>query len=254
MLEYVPIDTDVLVILVAALLYLMNLGRLLHINEVLLVCGTGTKWTAVTPADGFLFHRRFAVFPRLFDPGSIVLRFHWPPGSGERPDPGTTFKSDIERTISSLVMPRIVCMALLPEIFLGIPLCYTLPDHHWPLLSVILLIYIQILLLVAWLFLRRRDLELTWSNSVSLAFESIVCLPYAINFHRNVAERALHASSIDVLDAAEHLLEINRLNQLRDYVGGALDDWLERTHSESGISRRLTELRGRLHRRQCDEL
>lgn len=244
--DYLPLQTDVLVFLLAGILYVTDLGRLLSSNEILLVRGTGGKWNVVTPADGFFLNRRFAVLPKVLDPGSTVIRLSWPTDAYSCSHATGTFRRDVEARTRSLVLPRIVCMALLPQIFLGIPICYALPIQNWPLLVAILLIYSQVLLLVTWLFLRRWELGLSWKDSVSVAIDSVVCLPYAINFHRKVGEKTLLPPNMDVFEAAQEVLDTAKLNQLRDYVGTVLDDWLERRPSGPGISRRLLELRSRL--------
>lgn len=253
MTEYFPVEPAVLVFVLAAFLYLTDLGRLLRFNEILLVCSTGKTWLSVTPANGFLFNRRHAVFPRLFDPGSVVLQFRWPVDRTVPSRASAVLACDVENTLRALRLPRVLCLTLLPEIFIAIPVCYNLPDNRLPLLIVLLWIYSQILVLVGWLFLRRQSLGLSWKESFGLAFESVVCIPYAINIHRKVADMAIRTKGVDLLDAGEQFLAADRMNVLRNYLREALDAWLKRQHANSTTSARVTGLQERLQRRPTDE-
>jgi hypothetical protein len=240
-------SAEVLVLPIAAFLYLTDLGRLLFVNEILLVAGTYSKWTAITPADGFFFRRRFAVFPRPYDPRTAVIRLSWPITSPNSPVPTKDIGQDIYTRLEALSVPRVVCALLLPEIFLGIPFAYALPNNDWPVLGMIVVIYIQILLLVVWLFSSRNELKMTGKDSVILAFESLVCLPYAINFYRKVAEKTICSSGMDVLDTGECLLEADGLKTLRDHIRNALDDRLEGEQGTAKISEGLARLQHRLN-------
>ena len=253
MSEYVPIGPEVLVLPVAAFLYLTDLGRLLFVNEILLVVGAYSKWTAITPADGFFFRRRFAIFPRPYDPGTVVIRLSWPTTSPKSPMQATDIRQEINTRLAALSVPRVVCALLLPEIFLGIPFAYVLPNNDWPILGMIVLIYVQVLLLVGWLFSSRSELKLTWKDSVLLAFESLVCLPYAINFYRKVAEKTICLSGTDVLDTGECLLEADGLKTLRDHIRNALDDRLEGEQGTAKISEGLARLQHKLNQGKKDE-
>lgn len=248
MSEFVPVEPDVLVFALASLLYLADLGRLLRTNEVLLVRGTGGAWRAVTPTNGFLFNRRYAVFPKWFDPGSIVLRFRWPGEARDASRPADAFRRDVESIQHALRLPRALCLSLLPTIFIAIPVCYSLPDNRLALLVVLLWIYLQILVLVGWLVRRRKVLGISWKSSLALAVEVIVCIPYAINFHRKVADRAIATDGVDLLRAGGQLLADDRLERLREHLRVALDPWLARQPADSALSGRLIAMREQLQR------
>ncbi len=246
--EYIPIRAEVLVLIVGIFLYLTDLGRLLYANEILLVGGANSKWSAITPADGFIFNRRYAVFPRPHDPGTVVMRFLWPTRTLDSSVRQLDTRQEIEARLQSLFVPRVLCTLLLPEIFLGIPLAYSLPSHNWPTFGMILFIYVQIICLVVWLLFSRNELQLPWKFSVLLAFESLVCPPYAINLHRKVAMKTICRSGADILDIGECLLAPHRLNMLRDHIRSAIDDRLEGEQDIAKELESLVRLRSRLNR------
>ena len=241
MATYLPISAEALVFILGALLYLTDLGKLLGRNEVLLVCGTVGGWCAITPANGFLFNRRHAVFPRWYDPGTAVLRFRWP----VRPGAERRWESTRKR-LDSMWLPRSVSLVLLPEIFLLIPLAYLHPVNHLSLLTVLLLVYLQALTMVSWLFLSRTRLCIGLKDSILIAFECLVCIPYSINFYRKVAEKVSQHNDADLLDASRNLLDEALHQKLSSNILTMLDDFLDSGLAHEKIVKELHDYRARL--------
>ncbi len=214
MFEYLPIGTDVLVLIVGVLLYLTDLGCLLYANEVVFVGRAESNWAALTPADGIRFSRRSAVLPRLYDPGSVVIRMLWLAKGSEERQVRPDLRESIEQKLRSLLVPRVMCTLLLPQIFLGIPIAYMQANYAWPTFWVIVLIYLQVLVLIVWLLMSRTALQVPWKMTLLLAFESLVCIPYAINFHRKLAARVASMSATNPADVARSLLPEDRLRRL----------------------------------------
>lgn len=245
MFEHILIRHDILVLVVAVVLYVADVSRLLYVNEVLLVRGAASRWSATTPADGLRFARRRLVFPRFLDAGCVVLLFQWPAGCVDDPTK-TVGVPDVEERLRTLLFPQHVCRLLLPEIFLGLPLAYYLAENPWPLLGLFVMIYVQIIGLVTWLFLKRRELVLPLRNCLLLTFESLICIPYAINLHRKVAELAVVDTHYDLLTMAERLLDADEEKALRLYIREAIDDRLARQGAARESVKELAALRSRL--------
>jgi hypothetical protein len=243
--DNILIREDILVILVAVLLYLSDIARLLYSNEILLVHGTRSDWSAITPSDGVRVARRRLVLPSILDPGSVVIRFQWPLDELRCTKTNVTGSAVNER-LRLLLFPKLVCLLLLPEIFVGLPVAYYLFRDNWILLSFLAIIYGQIITLVIWLFLSRHEFSLTWRSCFILAFESLICIPYAINFHRKVAEKTMNLVDADLLVTAECLLGTTEFNDLRTYIRDILDDRLTGHQADAKSSNKLVRLRARL--------
>ncbi len=218
MIDALAANADVLVFGLAVLLYLTDLGRLLYANEVLF-CGSG-RLRPLLPRQGFRFLGRFAVFPRFLDPGTVTLAFTWPSASMDA--------SGIEETLArhrdQLADPRLACRLLLPLIFVGVPVVYAMPNNAIPLLVTLAMIYFKILVLIAWLFWSRKRLNLPMRACVMWAFESLVCIPYAINLHRKLSAHLLAQIRLDVLDAGRELLAPNDFKRLATDLATAIND------------------------------
>jgi hypothetical protein len=224
-LDHLAIYADILVLILGAILYLTDLARLLHANEVLLVRRASGHWSALTPDNGLRFNRKYAVFARPYDPTAVTIRLMWP---SDR-TPRKNYRENLESQLKQLFVPRHFCALLLPEIFLGIPIAYSVLGNSTVTLAILAVIYLQILSLVAWLFLSRRKLGLTWKTCLLLAFESLVCIPYAINMHRKIAEKLVPSDVTDALGTCEQLLGKEQQLELKRYVRSVVDTQIERT-------------------------
>jgi len=238
-LDHLAIHADILVLILGAILYLTDLARLLHTNEVLFVGRASGSWFAMTPANGLRFSRKHAVLARPYDPGTVTIRLMWP---SDRTPP-ENYRKDLESRLQQLFVPRHFCTLLLPEIFLGIPIAYSLLGNSIITLAVLALIYLQILSLVGWLFFSRKKFQLSWKTCLLLAFESLVCIPYAINMHRKIAEKLVPADVTDALGVSEQLLDDEQQFELKRNVRSVVTTQIERnatsTPDLSGLRSRL---------------
>ncbi len=224
MFDHLAIYADILVLILGAILYLTDLARLLHANEVLFVGRANGTWSALTPANGLRFNRKIALFPRLYDPTVATVRLMWPSDK----TPKKKYKTNLESRLRLLFVPRHFCALLLPEIFLGIPIAYSVLGNSVLTLAILAVIYLQILFVVIWLFISRKKLQLTWKTCLLLAFESLICIPYAINMHRKLAEHLVPADVSDVLGAGEQFLDEEQQLELKRYIRTAVSTQIER--------------------------
>ena len=231
MLDHLTIYADILVLTLGAILYLTDLARLLHANEVLLVGRSSGTWSARTPDNGLRFNRKHAIFARPYDPTAITLRLIWPSDKTPQKD----YRENLESRLKQLFVPRHFCALLLPEIFLGIPIAYSVLGNSIVTLAILAVIYIQILSLVAWLFFSRRKLGLTWKTCLLLAFESLVCIPYAINMHRKIAEKMVPTDVTDVLGTSKQLLGEEQQLELKRYIRSAVSTRIERAGDKPAL-------------------
>jgi hypothetical protein len=205
-----------LLVLIAAALYLVDLAKLLYINELVFARGSGGGWSVHLPSTQIEIGRRFVVIARPLDPAVSVFRMAWPTLSLGKDRPAAeAIPNELAGLLRELRLPRLGCTLLLPQIFLGVPVLHVLGGTDLSLL-ILLIVYLQVAVLIGWLFVRRGHLRLPWSTCLLIAFESLVCVPYAINLHRKLSERLLPAVVPgDVVEAAALLLDGNAFEDFR---------------------------------------
>ncbi|MEM1176616.1 MAG: hypothetical protein AAGA33_03050 [Pseudomonadota bacterium] len=219
--DVLPIPAELLVLGLALLLYLTDLARLLFANEVLFSGTVKGHWKALTPANGFPFNRRNAVFPRVWDAGNIECRVAWP---SQPADSSQTIDDALSVLAKEAVFERLICRALVPQLFIGVPIAYSLPSNDLPTLVMIALIYLQVVALVVGVMIKRRRLCLSTGHAAWLAFESLVCLPYALNVFRKIGANLTSQARSDVLDLAARLLDADDRHELHERLRRSASD------------------------------
>lgn len=237
--DYLLLRTDLLVLGLAVTLYLVDCGRLISTRELLLAGTASGGWRVITPDRGFLFNRRHGVFPGLFDPGTALLRLSWPATAGDTDQTRTA----VQDLVTRLALPRRLCRVLFLLVFVGLPVAYYVPKDRLALAVLFLTVYASVLVLAVWLFIRRRALGLKLGTTVLLAFEILVCLPYAPNLHRKLFEKAWQARERDPLTVGAALLSAPAQDTLTQHLKAAserlttdapgLDAWQQRLEQHS---------------------
>jgi len=244
MLEWLYIQPDLLLFAVAAALYVYDLATPLSANEILIYrSGTGT-WVARTASQCREFGKRYLAFVRPLQPGTTIVRATWPRTLLDDADRGQALGGavcDVERRLRFL---RYQSTLLLLAIFAGLPfLCIFFGATA--LLAGIALVYAQALVMVASLLAKRRKLNLPWRSIAFILFESLICIPCAINLYRKIADRLLPIGA-DPIDLAEALLDAERSALLRRDLLQSLDQRIALSNGRDAKQNRLRRYRHRL--------
>lgn len=244
MLDYLPFRTDVLLLIVAVTLYIVDLARLLHINELLLIAEK-TGWSFRVPGKQIEITQRFLMIVRPYDPTAALLSYTWPGTSvGDKDSQSGEAFGEL---LDHLLVPLLICTALLPQIFFALPLLYLFGETTLPLLVMLLVVYLQILILAAWMIIRRKRLNLKLGTCLSLCFESLICIPYAINLYRKlVAQLGPATLPDDVLATGQLLLPPAALQELKKELDAQAAEMIEQYADDVAEAHKLQAFRIRL--------
>ena len=114
-------------------------------------------------------------------PNFLVFNLSWP-SPKEEIDSGR-----LEILIKSLLPLQIIASLLLMLIIFAIPFVAFIFDSGPQLLTLFMFIYLLIFISVCYLFIYRDPLGLSGLKLSSIAFECILCPPFAINIARKVS-------------------------------------------------------------------
>lgn len=241
--DHLPIRADLLLIIIAAALYLIDTAQLLFANEILFVREAG-RWRACLPRDQFMISRRFLFLPAPFMPDATFFRARWPRPETDSKSRSPDIRSQIDKDFKKLTPVKWLSVLLLPEIFLVLPAVYVFVPGYLATFVVLLLIYHQALAMVLILFLKRRSLGLDWSVAILLGFESLICVPYAINLYRKTAQKLLPGDA-DVLELESALLTDDQRPAFRQALTESVNRQLEWVTENSEQAQALVEFRTR---------
>ena len=171
---------ETLLVLGVLLFYLYDSLMLLNINE-LIIQKSFKKWSYRFPVFGLQILRKFPLVNNLLMPNFLIFNLSWPSHKEE-------IDSDkLETLIQSMLPLQIIASLLLLLIIFVLPVVAFLFDSGPELLTLFIFIYLLIIFSVCYLFICRDSLGLSGLKISSIAFESILCPPFAINIARKVS-------------------------------------------------------------------
>jgi hypothetical protein len=236
-------STEALLALMIVAFYLKDSLLLLHSDEAVLVHGPGRaggRWRARFGARGFKLGGREPYLANPFAPHAPVFRLRW--AMQAAPAPGTTGQKVLAAPpqLAWLAPFAWVAWALL---FVAIPTTVLARWGVTSTLGAVALLYADIALALAAVWLWRAPLGLGPRAYALLAFECVVCAPYAANLVRRVAWAGpVHE---DFTLAAARLLPPGALAEVHGECLARIDEQLEAEAEGSPIAHALRRARAR---------
>ena len=177
-----PIQDEVLLMILVVALYLYDSTMLLFCNEAILVpAGRGWKVRFGLREPRIRGKELFVASPWL--PHRPIYRLSWQ-FEGLPPKPGTEnwlARRDIPLPMATLVWGIAVAL------FVLLPMGFFTKAGHGALLAAVILLYGSILCLVAYLGFHRDRFQLSKKQVGKYAFEYLTCPPFALNVVRTLS-------------------------------------------------------------------
>lgn len=232
-----PPGTELLLAIALIALYVQDSALLLHFDEVL-VSGGRRGWRVSTGSDLEL-RGRFLFVPQPLLPASTLFRASWlhPEGASSE-DPG-----ELAAYAARLRLVRIGCMVVGAAILVALPALLLTSRNPWWMLATIVVAYLAIITMLVALFLQRHALALGGGKLASLAVESMLCPPHAVNLYRRLC--ALRGFRGDPVQFAARALEGNERLRLLAAIKSRIapstrvDDDLARTDALHAARKRI---------------
>lgn len=235
------IQTEILLIVTVVGLYLYDSMRLLYYNEGILTPKGKDEWSVCFGTRTYRLLGKEIFFPNPFFPHRPLFRLSWEPEgcAAEEAEHWTANKN-----IFGPLVPMVWQMALALFILLPLGFFTRLGDHI--LLTAILLLYVNIIGALLWLWFNRATFNLSRKKFAALAFESLVCSPFALNIIRTLSLN-MHTKE-DLLNASRRLQNQKDWSVTRTSIIARLDELID--GEESG-SERMTKFQD--HRQKLME-
>lgn len=174
------ISAEVWLMVTLAGLYLYDSVLLLYCNEAVLTPVGRKRWAVRFGSSQMGLSGRELLIP---DP----LRFHQPlfrlSWSFERK--GAKLDAEPERAVYRPFAPML--WAIASGLFILLPLGFFSPLGNRALLPALILIFGNIAMAMIWLWLHRRTFHIDGRRFAALAFESLICPPFALNLVRHLS-------------------------------------------------------------------
>jgi hypothetical protein len=235
----VIVEVEVGLMLAAAGLYLYDSALLLYCDEAVVTAVGRTGWTACF-GTGLQIRRRYLFIPSPFMPHRPIFRLAWKPQTASAADRRWTERRTLFVPLAPLVWGMLVSLF----VFLPLGLFFRLGDAI--LLAAFALLYLNILAILGWLALKRASFGLTRKRLAALAFEALICSPFALNLVRKISAEMLVDENL--VDAARRLQKAENWEASRRQILARIDEQLDFEDEESGRAHALKALKAELAR------
>ena len=236
-----PLQDEVLLMVLVVALYLYDSMLLLYCNEGILVPGR-TGWTV-----RFGFHEPkirgkelFIALPWLLHRPMFRLSWRFEGNPVKTAPEDWKVKSEVPLLMIALVWSMAVAL------FVMLPLGFFTRLGHGMLLAAVALLYLSIVTLLAYMGFHRNDLQVTGKQVGRYAFEFLTCPPFALNAIRTVSLGQPIVE--DLVATARRLQHPDSWAATREQLTLRLDEEIE---MEDDGSERMARLRA--HRQRLAE-
>jgi hypothetical protein len=253
---------ETLLMALALGLYLYDSALLLYSNEAMLVLAGKNRWLTGFGSNRTTLYSRELYLPNPFTPTRPLFRLSWKleaqadsPGNSasSKGDPkvkaaAKTSTSAATATAASVnpgtdwtaITPLLRPLAplvwsLSATLFIGLPVALYGRLGDWFIVWAFVLIYTHVVLMLLLLWMSRIGLKLTVRAFAQMAFDLMLCPPFALNLVRKLSLRVIvkedFASAAKRLQQAPdwQLTQIELLARLDEEISGEIDGSVRQT-------------------------
>jgi hypothetical protein len=234
------LEAEVALMLAAAGLYLYDSALLLYHDEGV-VSTVGRRGWAVRFGPGIQIRGRNLFIPSPLLPHRPIFRLVWKTQTGvAAADRGWTERRTLFEPLAPLVWGMLV------SIFVLLPLGLFSRMGDAMVLAAFALLYLNILALLGWIALKRATFGVTGKRFAALAFEALICSPFALNLVRKIS--AQMPVDENLVDAARRLQKAEGWEASRKQILARIDEELDFEDEKSGRASALKTLKAELAR------
>jgi hypothetical protein len=238
------LSDELALMLVMAGLYVYDSVAMLAVNEALLV-QTGRRWRVAFGIHHYRLAGREPCIPNPFTPHRRVYRMSWAVEAAGRGDARFMASLGDDARFRAL-RPHIWAMAV--ALFALLPAGLFSSWGHGVALIAVALFYLSALSALSLLHARRGAFGIDGKAVASIAVQSLVCPPFALNLLRKLC--AAQRPAGDLLASAALLLPLGEMEVVKARCRERLDEQIDLEAEDSPRSLAMIDARRRLAPRE----
>lgn len=227
-------SAEVLLMASVVCLYLYDSSLLLYCNEGILIPKGRNDWRVSFGSKNLQVMGRELYIPNPFQIHRPLFRLSWKFEGNNEVEPWAP-----PRRAFSTLAPIVWSMAI--ALFIFLPLGFFTRLGDLILLPALIILFSSILIALIWIWLNRSNFHLSEKRFAGLAFESLICPPFALNLIRHVAINV--SVSEDLVSAARRLQNTIDWTETRVHLLARLDNEIEFEELDSERFKVLQERR-----------
>jgi hypothetical protein len=234
------LEAEVALMLIAAGLYLYDSALLLYGDEGV-ICAVGGNGWAVRFGSGIRIRGRDLFIPSPLLPHRPLFRLVWnTEGRGVAAEARWTERRALFKPLAPFVW------GILGSLFVLLPLGLFSRLGDAMVLAAVAVLYLNIVVLLGWLALKRAMFGVTRARLARLAFEALICSPLALNLVRKIS--AEMPVDEDLVHAARRLQTAEDWQASRKEIIARIEEELDFAAEESRHAAALKTLKEELAR------
>lgn len=215
-----PLQDEVLLMILVVALYLYDSMMLLYCNEGILI-PAGRTWKVRFGFREPRIRGKELFIPAPWLPNRPMFRLAWR-FEGIQPQPGVE-NWQARRKVPLPMVTLVWSMAV--ALFVMLPLGFFTRLGHGMLLAAVVLLYLSIVSLLAYMWSHGDEMNLTKKQVGKFAFEYLTCPPFALNVVRTLSSSQKVGE--DLVTAARRLQDLNGQAKTRQQLILRLDEEIE---------------------------
>lgn len=200
--------------------YLYDSSMLLYINELAFIKGR-RFWHFSYPGTNWSLLGRRLYIPNPMTPDAPLFRLYWTE-SNQRSGNSEEF---LETLLTTLVPLRYLMAALFMFFFAWLPAVLLLYGSGPQLLWMFGVIYLNISVILIFVYRNKGVLGVSDRRYIMLLFESLACAPFSLNILRKIT--LLQSPNVDPIEFGKKLFQDETFKELSDAVIDRVDEQLE---------------------------
>lgn len=205
--------------------YLYDSALLVFTNELIFVESYG-RWSVSLPSARWRVMGKLLFFPNPLTADNLIFRTTW-----STIDTGPNLDVDTTKLMAPMSYLRTLIIILMVLLVVVLPIVMFKFGAGIGFLKVLFLIYATILNMLVYVYFKKADLGLDNKAFASLAFDSLACPPFAINFLRKISLR--HELCNNPIEFAAKKLEPEKFKRFVEELNKKLEEELECEDEES---------------------
>jgi hypothetical protein len=166
--------------------YLYDSAILLFSNQLVFIKSYG-KWSVSFPSGRWRLMGKLLFFPNPFTPFNLVFLAAWT----TKDSASKSESKNVSKLLVAIPYLRISVMVLMFLLIIALPIVIFKLGIGTSSLVILSLIYLTIINMLCYAYIKKEDLGLSNKAFAELAFEALICPPFALNLIRNISLRHL---------------------------------------------------------------
>ena len=167
-----------------ALFYIYDSVELVYFNNIYIVKGL-KSWSHIIPNPFFTIFNKIVFIPNPLTPHCLYFKFSFPSNEDRISPMESKDVNAFNKAIYNIQTLTLYQLILLIVVF---PIMLINYNYGPLLLGIMVLIYMNIIIILALIYINKKQFKISQKQFITYLFESILCPPFSLNILRKISK------------------------------------------------------------------